>query len=150
MTWLTLAKLRDRALRDALQPHGLRQLVDTPGRYPTDPGFLDHGDQGFLRGLPGFEEAREVAALAQLRHLHVQRAQPCAQAALAVAVPPGRSSVGTLVFASANDALDIGLHDQLENGFGNSPQEIALIMLLKKLGKVHGGLGHRGLRLARG
>ena len=54
------------------------------------------------------------------------------------------------MFPGADDAFDIGLHDELENRFGDSPQEVALIMLLKKLGKVHGGFGHRGLRLARG
>jgi len=52
--------------------------------------------------------------------------------------------------AGADQAVDITLHDQLKNGLGNAAQQIALIMLGQKLGQVHVGLGHRGLRKVRG
>jgi len=52
--------------------------------------------------------------------------------------------------ASADDAFHIGLHNQLQHGFGNAAQEVALIVLGQKLGQVHVRLGHRGLRRVRG
>ena len=145
-----LAQLRDRALRDAAQPHGLGQIVDAAGRDAADPRLLDHGDQRLLRGLAGLEEAGEVAALPQLRHPQVQRAQTGIESALSIAVPPGRAFVGPFVPAGADQALDIGLHDQLQDGLGDGAQKVALIVLCQKLGQVHVGLGHRGLRVVRG
>ena len=40
-----LAQFRDLALRDAGEPHRLRDLVDPARRHPADPGLLDDGDQ---------------------------------------------------------------------------------------------------------
>jgi len=61
--------------------------------------------------------------------------------------------------SSADDAFHIGLHDQLQHGFGNAEQKATLIVLSQKLGQVHAApwslgpvafpwldLGHRGLR----
>jgi hypothetical protein len=50
----------------------------------------------------------------------------------------------------ADQAVDIGLHDQLKDGLGNASKQITLIVLCQKLGQVHVGLGHRGLRKVRG
>lgn len=50
----------------------------------------------------------------------------------------------------ADQAVDIGLHKQLKDGLGDRAQEVALIVLCQQLGKVHVGLGHRGLRVVRG
>ncbi len=145
-----LAELGDRALGDAGEPHRLRQLVDTTGGDATDPGFLDHGNQGPLGGLARLQEAGEIAALPQLGHLQVQRAQAGIERALAIAVAPGGSALSPLMPAGADQSLDIGLHEKLKNGLGDGAQKIALIVLLQKLGKVHVGLGHRGLRVVRG
>ena len=60
------AQLGDGALRDAAQPHRLHQLVDSPGRDPADPGFLDHCDQGLLRGSARLQKAGEVRPLPEL------------------------------------------------------------------------------------
>ena len=62
----------------------------------------------------------------------------------------GGATVRQLVAAGADQAFDIGLHDQLQNGLGDDAQEVALIVLGQKLGQVHVGLGHRGLRKVRG
>ena len=48
------------------------------------------------------------------------------------------------------EAVDIGLHDQLKHGLGDAAQKVALIVLGQKLGQVHVGFGHRGLRKVRG
>ena len=45
----------------------------------------------------------------------------------------------------ADQAFDIGFHDQLQDSLGNGAQELAPIVFCQKLGQVHVGLGHRGL-----
>jgi len=130
--------------------HRLRQLVHPAGRDAADPGFLDYGDQRLLRGLAWLKEAREIAALPQLRHLEVQRAQTGIESARSVPVSPGRALIGPFVLAGADQAFDIGLHDKLKNGLGNGAKEITAVLLCQELGKVHVGLGHRGLRVVRG
>ena len=50
----------------------------------------------------------------------------------------------------ADQPLDIGLHDQLQDGLGDAAQKVALIVLGQKLGQVHVRLGHWGLRKVRG
>jgi hypothetical protein len=40
--------------------------------------------------------------------------------------------------------LDVVLHQELENRFGDRPQEVAVILLLQELDQGHAGLGHRG------
>ena len=52
--------------------------------------------------------------------------------------------------SGADQAVDIALHDQLKDGLGNAAQKVTLIVLGQKLGQVHVGLGHRGLRRVRG
>ena len=121
---------------------GLRQLVHPAGRDAADPGLLDHRDEGFLRGLARLQEAREVAALPELRHLEVQHAQTGIERALSIPVAPGRALIGPLVPAGADQALDIGLHDQLQNRLGDGAKKVTLVVLCEQLGKVHVGLGH--------
>src|SRR6202020_1636397 len=64
-----LAQFRDLALRDAGEPHRLRDLVDPARRHPANPGLLDDGDQRLFRRLARLQEWREVAASPQLRDL---------------------------------------------------------------------------------
>lgn len=139
-----LAEFGHRALGDAAEPHGLNQFVHAPGRDAADPRLLDHRDQRLLRRAAGFEEAREVPALPQLRHAQVQRSEARIEAAIAIAVAVGCSTFGAFVAACTDDAFDIGLHDQLENRLGDGAEEIAIVMLGEKLGERHGGFGHRG------
>jgi hypothetical protein len=105
-----LAQLRHRALGDAGEPHRLHQFVHPPGRDATDPGFLDDGDQGLLRGPAGLQEAGKIRALPELRHPQVQRAQPGLKLAVAIAVAPGEAAIAALVTACADHALDVVLH----------------------------------------
>ena len=78
----------------------------------------------FSTVLPGLQEAREVAAGAQLRDLEVERAEPGVEAALAVAVALGRALGTALVPAGADQALDVGLHDQLQHALRHRAEEV--------------------------
>ena len=62
------------------------QVVHLACRHATDPGLLYDGDQGLLGGFARLKEAREVAALAQLGNLEVQRAQTGIESALSIPV----------------------------------------------------------------
>src|SRR5690606_34363638 len=68
------AQARDLALGDPAHAHGLDQLVHRAGRDALDVGFLDDGGEGLLARAARFEEPGEVAALAQLRDLQLDRA----------------------------------------------------------------------------
>ncbi len=52
-----------------------------------------------------------------------------------------------LMLACADQAFDIGLHDQLQNSLGNGAKKVTTVLLFQKLGKVHVRLGHRGLHI---
>jgi hypothetical protein len=52
--------------------------------------------------------------------------------------------------SGADQAFHVGFHDQLQDGFGDGAQEVALIVLGRKLGQVHVRFGHRGPRKVRG
>ena len=110
-----LAQLRHRGIRDAGHAHGLDQLIDAPGADAGNPRLLNHRDQRFLDGLPWFQEAGKVGSSPKLGDLKVERAEPGIEAAVAVAVAPGRAVAGTLVPAGADQAIDVCLHDGLQN-----------------------------------
>src|SRR5690606_23045083 len=57
----------DLALRYPAGAHGLDQIVDRTGRDAVDVSLLDHRRQGLLRRAARLQEAREVAALPELR-----------------------------------------------------------------------------------
>jgi len=140
-----LAQLGDRALADAAQPHGLHQVVHTPGGHAADPGLLDHRHQGFLRRLARLQERREVAALPQLGNAQLQAAEPGVQRPVAIAVAIGRALAGTLVATGTDQSLHVGLHQQLHHGLGHGTQEIAVSGFGQKLGQWQCVLGHRVL-----
>ena len=139
-----LAQFRDLALRDAGKPHRLRDLVDPARRHPADPGLLDDGDQRLFRRLARLQEWREVAAGPQLRDLEVERAKPRVERAVAVAVAPVQPISGPFVPASADQPLDVGLHQQLQDALGHSTQKVTVAGLLQKLIQWQSVLGHRG------
>jgi hypothetical protein len=43
----------------------------------------------------------------------------------------------------ADQALDVGLHQELQHGFGHGAQKVAFTGLLHELGQCHPRLGHR-------
>lgn len=108
------------------------------------------GDWIHSENLPGLKEAGEVAALTQFWDFQVKRANASVERAISISVTPSCSVLGSFVAARANQAVHIGLHQQLKNGFCDGAQEIALIVLLQELNNIYTGLGHRGLRVVRG
>ena len=130
-----LAQLRDAGLGDAAHPHSLDQLVDAAGADAGDPGLLDHRYQRLLGRLAGLEEPREVRSGPELWNFEVQRAEPGIERAIAIAVAPGAALAGALVAASADQAVDIGLHDDLQHALGHRAQEVAVAGLRHQLGK---------------
>ena len=54
---------------------------------------MHDGHQGLLRGFAWLKETGEIAALEQLGHFEVQRAQTDIESALSIPVPPGRALV---------------------------------------------------------
>jgi len=61
---------------------------------------------------------------------------------VAVVEPLGR----VLAAASADHAVDVGLHQELQHDLGGGTQEVAVVGLLQQLDPCHSLLGHRGLR----
>ena len=139
-----LAQFRNLALRDAGEPHRPRDLVDPARRHPADPGLLDDGDQRLFRRLARLQERREVAAGPQLRDLEIERAKPRVERAVAVAVALVQPIGGPFVPASADQPLDVGLHQQLQDALGHRAQKVTVASLLQKLIQWQSLLGHRG------
>ena len=84
-----LAQPRDLALGDAGPAHRLDQIVDRAGRDALDIGLLDHRRQRLLGHPARLEEARKVAALAQLRDAQLHRAGARLPVPVAIAVALG-------------------------------------------------------------
>ena len=119
----------------------MHKVIDAPVGHAADPRLLDHGDQRLFRHLPGLKEAVEVAALTQFGDFQVKRANAGVERSISISITPRRSVLGSLVAARADQAVHIGLHQQLKNGFCDGAQEIALIMLLQELNNIYTGLG---------
>jgi len=58
--------------------------------------------------------------------------------------------LSALVAGRADQAFQVGLHQQLKDGFCEGAQEIAPILPLRELNNIYSGLGRRGLRVVRG
>jgi hypothetical protein len=138
-----LAERRDLALRDAAHAHRLDQLVDLARRDALDPRLLDDRDERLLGRLARLQEAREVAAAAQLRDLQLERPEPGLEVALAITVAVRRPLVAALVAPGADQSLSIELHQPLQHRLGQLLQKIPAAALLQQLEKCHSLLGHR-------
>ena len=90
-----LAQPADLALGDAAHAHGLDQVVDRAGRDALDVGLLDDRGQRLLGHPARLEEAREVAALAQLGDAQLDRAGPGLPVPVAIAVALGQPVGGS-------------------------------------------------------
>eukprot|EP01137_Pigoraptor_chileana_P013759 Opistho-2@67633 len=130
-----LAQLRHGGLGDAGHAHCLHQLIDAPGADASDPCLLDDRDQRLLDGLPGLQKAGKVGAGPQLGDLQVERAEPGIEAAVTVAIAPGRALAGAFVPASADETVDIGLHNDLQHALGDRAQEISISGLRHQFSK---------------
>src|SRR5678815_2726457 len=91
---------RDLRLADPVHAHGLDQLIHRTGRDALDVGFLDHRGQRLLPHPAWFEEAGEVAAMAQLRDAQFDRAGPGLPIAVAIAIAVVGPALAALAMAS--------------------------------------------------
>jgi hypothetical protein len=122
------------ALGDAGHAHCQNQFIDAAGADPADPRLLNYGHQRLFDHLRlGLEEAREVGPGPQLGDLEIERADPGIQRTVAVAVAPGGALAAALVAAGADQAVNVGLHDQLHHALGNGTQKISVAALRSKL-----------------
>jgi hypothetical protein len=92
-------------------------------------------EYGFLNGLPRFQKARKVSAGPQLGDLEVERAEPGIEAAVAVAIAPGRPVAGSFMAASTDQAVNVGFHDDLQNTLCDCAQKISIPGLRHQFGK---------------
>src|SRR3546814_14604170 len=69
----------------------------------------------------------------QLGDFQVQRAYPGIQRTVAIAVAPGRALAAAFVATRADQAINVGLHDQLQHVLGDGAQKIRLAALCSQL-----------------
>ena len=84
-----------------------------PGRDALDVGLADHPDERLLGPPARLEERRQVAALAELGDIEVDRAGPGVPAPLPVPVAAVHPVLGPLAVAGVAEHVDIGVHQQL-------------------------------------
>jgi hypothetical protein len=73
-----------------------------------------------------------------------ERAKPRVERAVAVAAAPVQPIGGPFVPASANQPLDVGLHQQLQDALAHRTQKVTVAGLLQKLIQWQSVLGHPG------
>ena len=134
LTWL---------LEMPLMPMRLDQVVDRAGRDALDVGLLDHRGQRLLGHAARLQEAREVAALAQLGDAQLDRAGARLPVAVAVAVALGQPLRALLAIAGAGQAAHLQLHQPLGGKADHLAQQIGVGGLLHQRAQVHHLVGHR-------
>ena len=138
-----LAQPRHLALGDAGHAHRLDQIVDRAGRDALDVGLLDHRGQRLLGHPARLQEAREVAALAQLRDAQLDRAGARLPDPVAIAVALVDPLGAALAMGGAGQPLDLQLHQALGGEADHLAQQIGVGALLQQRAKVHHLVGHR-------
>ena len=83
--------------------------------------------------------------MAQLWDPQLERAEARVEAALAITVAIVEPISRAFVPPGADQALDIGFHQDLQHRLRNSSQKIAIAALLQQLGKRYSVVGHRVL-----
>ena len=139
-----LAEPADLALGDAVHPHGLNQIVDRAGRDALDIGLLHDRGERLLRHPARLEEAREIAALAQLGNAQLHRSGARLPIAVAVAVALRQTVGRAFAMGRAGAALNVQLHQALGGKADHLAQKIGVGGLFQKRLKGHSLVGHRG------
>src|SRR5215212_7135125 len=104
------------------QPEALDQLVDPPGRDAADISLLDDGQQRLLGPPARLQDAREIAALADLRDLQLDLTGPSVPAPRPVAVAMRRPVLRPALTALGPDQLG---HLDLHHLRGDRPDRLA-------------------------
>src|SRR4051794_15843029 len=111
------------------QPAALHQLIDPPSRDPAHIGLLDHRHQRLLRALARLQEAREIAALAQLGDLQLDLPGSGVPAPSPVAVAMRRSIIGpALAQLGADQLCHLGLHELARDRLNRLTDHIRMLI----------------------
>jgi hypothetical protein len=108
-----LAQAAHLAFGDAAHPHGFDQVVDRTRRYSLDVRLLDNRRQSFLCHAARFKEAREIAALAQLRDAKLDGSSSRLPIAVTVAIALSEPHRVLLAEVSTRGRADLQLHQPL-------------------------------------
>lgn len=103
----------DLALRDPTHPHGLHQSIDRARRNALHIRLLDHAGEGLLGHSTRFQEARKIAALAQLRDAQLDRARTGLPVTLTVAVALRQTVRTAGTMRRSRSAPNVQLHPSL-------------------------------------
>ena len=122
------AEPADLAPGHAARAHGLNQIVDRTGRNAVDVGLLDH--RHLLGGAAWLEEAREVAALAQLRDLQRDLPRSRVPVAVPVAIALNFTHRRSRALGRTRPGLHLSLHDAPGRKGQHLAHEIAVSLLL--------------------
>jgi len=138
----------DLVLAHVVQAELFDQPVDLAGGDPVDIGLLHHRDQGLLSPPARLQEAREVAALAQLGDGQFDLADPGVPSPWAISVAVGEAVRGALTELGADPCGDVALHELSGHPGHRLAEHVSVLVgqqLVGKLGSSHPGpLGHRG------
>jgi hypothetical protein len=131
------------ALGDAVQAHGLNEVVHRSGRDALDVGLLNNRGDRLFRHPSRLEEAREITALAQLGNPQFDRAGARLPVAVAIAVALGQALGRPFAMGRARAALDVQLHQALGGETDHLAQIIGVGGLFQKRLQGHSVIGHR-------
>ena len=114
-------------LGDAVDAHGLHQVVDPPGGHTLHVGLAHHGHERLLGPAPGLEqELGRVHALAQLGHGQFDGAHPRVPGPCPVAVAGVLPLVGPLAVAGVALHRGLGTHEGLSEGSEHGPGQVGV------------------------
>jgi hypothetical protein len=155
--WLSVeggADPGDLAAADAGDPEGFDEILDPAGADAGDVRFLDDGEERPLGPPARLEEAREVAAVADLGDREADRPHTGIPAPLAVPVAAREPSVGCpLAVGDSGQLGHLGLHRRLGEDPDPLAEEVGVALgprLAQQVEHGHPVIGHHVLLLVVG
>src|SRR6185503_3876492 len=122
------ADATDLALADP-QAKALDELVDASGRNAADVRLLDHTEQRLLGALARLQDAREVAAPADLGDLQLDLTRPRVPPPRPIAVAMRRAILGPALTTPGADQLgDLELHQLRRDGLDRLADHVGVLI----------------------
>jgi hypothetical protein len=110
------------------QTERLDELIDAAGRHAADIRLLHHAHERLLRSLARLQEAREVAALTDLRDLQLDLSRPRVPPPRPIAVAMRHPILGPFTVLSTDELRDLGLHDLLRHRADRLADHVAVLL----------------------